>query len=95
MPRDGGGLSTAERTRGAWPVAEEPAEGAKARLAGGPPVVIDGQTLDRDIQVMIAVREKLGEAPMESLPVDQARVYYEREFCAIAPRPSASTTWRS
>ena len=22
---------------------------------------------------------------MESLPVDQARAYYEREFCAIAP----------
>ncbi|HYI37130.1 MAG TPA: alpha/beta hydrolase [Thermoleophilaceae bacterium] len=79
-------LKTAERTRGALARALKnlPA-GAKAKLAGGPPVVIDGQTLDRDIQVMLAMQEKLGEAPMESLPVDQARTYYEREFCAIAP----------
>ena len=79
-------LTTLERVRGsvARSLKNLP-EGVKARLAGGPPVVIDGQTLDRDVQVMLAVQEKLGEAPMESLPLDQARRYYEREFCAIAP----------
>ena len=32
-------------------------------------MVVDGQTLDPDIQLMLAVQAKLDEAPMESLPV--------------------------
>ena len=36
-------------------------------------MVLDGQTLDRDIQLMLAVRARLDESPMETLPVDRAR----------------------
>ncbi len=60
-------------------------EAAKARLAGAPPVVVDGQTLDPDTQLLIAVRELVGEPPLESMPVDRAREDYERQFASIAP----------
>ncbi len=79
-------LTTLERARGglARSLKSLPAP-AKAGLAGAAPVVIDGQTLDSDIQVMMAVRDKLDEPLMESLPVDQARRRYAREMAAIAP----------
>ena len=90
-------LTTVERVRGsvARSLKNLP-EGAKARLAGGPPVVLDGQTLDRDIQVMLAVQEKLGETPMESLPVDRARdLLRARVLRHRAAGRSRSTTSRS
>ena len=31
------------------------------RLSGRPPVVIDGQRLEADVQLMLALRERLGE----------------------------------
>ena len=54
-------------------------------LRPGDPIVVDGQVLDPDVQLMLAVREKLDEPPMESLPVDRARSWYARQFAAIAP----------
>ncbi len=79
-------LTTTDRARGA--VARSlkslPAP-VKAGLAGAAPVVRDGQTLCPDIQVMLAVREKLDEPAIESMPVEKARRMYARELAAIAP----------
>jgi acetyl esterase len=44
------------------------------RLSGRPPIVIDGQRLEADVQLMLALRERLGEPVFdEHLTVERAR----------------------
>jgi acetyl esterase len=44
------------------------------RLSGRPPIVIDGQRLEPDVQLMLALRERLGEPVWdENLTVERAR----------------------
>ncbi|MEP6952755.1 MAG: alpha/beta hydrolase [Solirubrobacteraceae bacterium] len=45
----------------------------QVRLSGGKPVVIDGQTLEPDIQLALALIERRGLPPMETLTPEQAR----------------------
>jgi acetyl esterase len=54
------------------------------RLSGRPPIVIDGQRLEADVQLMLALRERLG-APVwnEHLTVERAR-RLTREEAALA-----------
>ena len=50
-----------------------PSARLQVRLAGGKPVVLDGQTLEPDIQLALALIERQGLPPMESLTPEQAR----------------------
>lgn len=79
-------LSTADVARGALARSlKRLPEAVKARLAGAPPVVLDGHMLDPDTQLLIAVRELVNEPALESMPVDKARRDYARQFASIAP----------
>jgi acetyl esterase len=55
----------------------------QVRLSGRPPIRIDGQTLDPGAQLLLALRERLGPPPAETLPVDEVRAL-TREETAIA-----------
>jgi acetyl esterase len=46
---------------------------AQVRLSGKPPVQLDGQTLAPDIQLMLAMMERQGNPPLETLPPPVAR----------------------
>lgn len=59
----------------------------KPRLAGGAPIVVDGLTLDPDIQLMLAARKLSGEPELHELSVQKARSEYRRQFGSIAPAP--------
>jgi acetyl esterase len=45
----------------------------QVRMSGGRPVVVDGQTLDPDMQLTLAMMERQGLPPMETLSPEQAR----------------------
>ena len=45
----------------------------QVRLSGGKPIVIDGQTLEPDLQLTLALIERQGLPPMETLTPEQAR----------------------
>ena len=45
----------------------------QVRLSGGKPVVVDGQTLEPDLQLALALIERQGLPPMETLTPEQAR----------------------
>ena len=57
--------------------------------------MVDGQTLDPDVQMLLAARELAGEPELHELSVDEARVSYRRQFGSLTPPPSGSTTWRT
>ena len=80
-------LSTADRVQGAVARSLKALPRPAKRAMAGKPVVLDGQTLDLDVQVLLAVREKVDEPTLESMPVDQARPDYVRQFGSIAPPP--------
>jgi acetyl esterase len=46
---------------------------AQLRLSGKPPVRLDGQTLEPDIQLLLAMMERQGNPPIETLPPPKAR----------------------
>lgn len=54
------------------------------RLSGAPPIVIDGQRLEADVQLMLALRARLGEPVFDGqLSVERARAL-TREEAALA-----------
>ncbi len=59
----------------------------KPKLSGGEPIVVDGLTLDPDVQLMLAARKLAGEPELHELPVPRAREEYRRQFISIAPPP--------
>jgi acetyl esterase len=59
----------------------------QVRLSGRPPIVVDGQTLDPGVQLMLAVRERMGEPPPESLTVPEGRAFTAREARIAGGRP--------
>jgi acetyl esterase len=61
------------------------------RLSGRPPIVIDGQRLEADVQLMLALRERLGEPVWdERLTVERAReLTREEAFLARGTRTVA------
>src|SRR5690242_4759755 len=56
---------------------------AQVALSGRPPIVVDGQTLDSGVQLMLAVRERLNQPAPETLSVPAGRAF-TREEAAIA-----------
>jgi acetyl esterase len=46
---------------------------AQVRLSGKPPIQLDGQTLEPDIQLLLAMMERQGNPPIETLPPPVAR----------------------
>ena len=75
-------MATASRALDRLPAA------AQVRLSGRPPIRLDGQTLDPAAQLLLALRERLGPPPAETLPVDEERAA-TREEAAIARGRSA------
>lgn len=60
---------------------------AQVLLSGKPPVTVDGQTLDPQIQLMLAMRDKLGRAPLPTLDVAGARARMRRDALVHAGPP--------
>ncbi len=63
--------------------------GAQVRLSGRAQVVIDGQELDPEIQLSLALLERQGVPPYETLPPDEAREVVRRQ-ARVAGGPVAS-----
>jgi acetyl esterase len=61
--------------------------GWQVRLSGQPPVRRDGLTLDPQLQLLLALRERVGLPPLETLPPPQARARVRREAGAATGRP--------
>jgi len=57
------------------------------RLSGQPPVCRDGLTLDPQLQLLLALRERLGVPPVETLPPQQVRARVRQEARAATGRP--------
>ena len=62
---------------------------AQVALSGGAPVMIDGQTLDPGVQLLLKVDELQGKPALETLPVAQAREQIAREAALFTGRPIA------
>jgi acetyl esterase len=60
--------------------------GVQVRLSGRPQMEIDGQTLDPGAQVLLALRERFGPQPAETLPVEQERAFTREEAAAARGR---------
>jgi acetyl esterase len=63
-----------------------PAE-VQVLLSGKPPVQVEGQTLDPQIQMILALRERLGHPPMNTLPPLEARARMRRDALVHAGVP--------
>jgi acetyl esterase len=57
---------------------------AQIRLSGKPPIKLDGQTLEPDIQLLLAMIERQGNPPIETLPPPQARAAVLHQSQAFA-----------
>jgi len=59
------------------------------KLSGRPPIVVDGQRLEADVQLMLALRDRIGVPPYdEHLTVERARrLTREEAFVARGTRP--------
>jgi acetyl esterase len=55
-------------------------------LSGRPPVVVDDQRLDPGVQLVLALRERLGAPRTETLPVEQARALTREDAAAARGR---------
>ncbi len=53
--------------------------GAQRKLSGKPPVRIDGQTLEPDLQLTLSLLERQGAPPLETLSPTEARKAYRRQ----------------
>jgi acetyl esterase len=62
--------------------------GALVRLSGGEPVVADGETLHPEMQVLGAIRERIGGPALSSLTPAQARERTREEARVAAGRPT-------
>ena len=67
-------------------------EGAQRKLSGKPPVRVDGQTLEPDLQLTISLLERQGAPPLESLSPTGAREAYRKQVAVSngAPPPVGS-----
>lgn len=59
------------------------------RIIGGPPIVVDGQTLAADLQAIVRIVNAVEDVPVESLPVAQARAQLVTEAAAFGGIPLA------
>jgi acetyl esterase len=49
-------------------------------LSGKPPVRVDGQTLEPELQLSLALLERRGDPPLQSLPLPKARAAFRRRM---------------
>lgn len=61
----------------------------QVRLSGRPPVTIDGQALEPDIQLLLAMIERRGQPPYERLPLEQGRAEMRRGAMVAGGHPPA------
>src|SRR5689334_10824941 len=61
---------------------------AQVRLSGRPAVVVDGQTLDSGVQLTLALRERIGEPPPETMTVAAGRAFTREEAAIAQGRPT-------
>jgi acetyl esterase len=59
------------------------------RLAGGAAIEVDGQTLLPEMQLLLALRDRMGALPMSALSPESARRAARREGLAFAGPPTA------
>ena len=59
---------------------------AQVRLSRKPPVVVDGQTLDPGVQLMLALRDRIGTPAPETLTVEQGRAFTVEEAATARGR---------
>jgi acetyl esterase/lipase len=59
----------------------------QVRLSGRPPVCVDGLTLDPQLQVLLALRERRGGDDITVLTPERARAWARREAAAATGRP--------
>ena len=58
-------------------------------LSGKPPVRVDGQTLEPELQLALSVLERRGAPPLETLPPAEARESYRRQAIVSGGTPTA------
>ncbi len=56
-------------------------------LSGRPPVIVDGQRLEPEMQLTLALLERRGAAPVEELTVEEAREATRRQSAISSGRP--------
>lgn len=56
-------------------------------LSGRPPVRVDGQTLEPDLQLALSMLERRGAPPLETLPPAEAREVYRRQTSVSGGTP--------
>ena len=56
-------------------------------LSGRPPVRVDGQTLEPELQLALSVIERRGVPPLETMPPDEAREAYRRHTTVTGGDP--------
>ncbi len=61
---------------------------AQVRLSGKPPVRVDGQTLDPGMQLNLALLERRGAPPLESLPPPEAREAFRNQVAVSNGTPA-------
>lgn len=62
--------------------------GAQTKLSGKPPVLIDGQTLEPDIQLTLSLIERQGAQPLYELSPPEAREAYRRQVAVSNGLPA-------
>ena len=62
---------------------------AQVALSGRPPVRVDGQTLEPDLQLALSVLERRGAPPLQTMPPAEAREAYRRQSTVSGGEPVA------
>ena len=84
----GGGVGVLAQRLAARALFALPAS-AQVRLSGKPPVQIDGDTLAAETQLMLALLERRGEPPIDTVTPAQARAMRRRQAALYGGRPEA------
>lgn len=61
---------------------------AQRKLSGKPPIQIDGQTLEPDLQLTLSLLERQGAPPLETLSPTEAREVYRRQVTVSNGEPA-------
>jgi acetyl esterase len=67
---------------------------AQVLLSGRPPVRVDGQTLEPDLQLALSLLERRGVPPLETLPLREAREAFRRHAAVSGGLPEPVGTVR-
>ena len=65
---------------------------AQVLLSGRPPVRVDGQTLELEVQLALSLLKRWGAPPLETLPLVEAREAYRRRLAVSNGPPTRSAS---